>query len=560
MLTPQRRAQMDAVLGKTGTSTRSVLTPERRAQMDKVLGRNQIPTDTGEFVKGTIKNIPKSGVQAVKDVGSFVANLANPNPEKNSAVNMARLAQGAGQMLDPTKGNKIANFSNKATSYMMPWLSPMLNPKNKNYESYPKNVGSFYKDRYGSADAIKKTAYNDPVGVGLDIATVATGVGGLAKGGAMAGSKAGMSAGVASNMTKAGNTLTRAGMAFDPLVMGAKVASKPFSMMKRPLASLSDTLGSKAQKFNKTDIEAIRTATGTDPLTFARREGLPISATKKGVEATKKATQVLQDQYNAMVRTGKKVSRRDYAEAIKAQADKLLAKADTPEIRSLAKQLYQEAQYQLRQKSKYMTDDFLTDTKSAAFTGASKNQLSSPLISGREEQLGRAGVEVLDKYAPGSKDLGKKLRGYRTYLEKLDSQANTGKGTQLFNLFKPAGAGLAVGAGVGSFIPGIGNVAGAVMGGVLTTVINSPRFLAKASNVLYNTSKTGGLSTAQKAVLLKMYNAGRVGRVFNPSDQEKPIVQTILQMPQFREEVPSSVSPKQTGLFGGSGGLFTDRP
>lgn len=219
MLTPQRRAEMDAVLGKTAPST-SVLTPQRRAEMDSVLGKNQ------KSVGGFVNNIAKSGVQAVKDIGGSIINVVNPDKEKNTVVNMWKLAQGAGQMLDPTKGNKIANFSNKATFYMMPWLAPMLNLKNENFEQYPKNVGTFYKDRYGSVDAIKNTVYNDPVGVGLDIATVATGVGGLAKGGAVAASKAGLGAGVASNMAKAGNTLTKAGMALDPIAMGAKGFSK----------------------------------------------------------------------------------------------------------------------------------------------------------------------------------------------------------------------------------------------------------------------------------------------------------------------------------------------
>lgn len=485
-------------------------------------------------------NVLKSGGKLIGDTVGAIANIFNPNMEKNTIANVAKLSTGVAQLADPTQGNKIVS--------KIPGLS-QVQGKFGDQEQTARNVGQFYKQRYGGVENIKNTLYNDPVGAVADVATVATGVGGALRGTGAVASKIG-SVSNASKLTQAGKLASNIGTKIDPLVIAGKglgkaggfLRTKTNPVLNPVLRNISDTLGAKAQKFNKTDIKAIKEATGTDPLTFARREGLPISATKKSVEATKKATQILQDQYNSMVRTGGKVSRKDYAKAIKNQADELLARADTPEVRSLAKQLYKEAQYQLKQKSKFMTDEFLTNTKTAAFTGASKNQLSNPLVSGREEQLGRAGVEALESYAPGSKDLGKSLRGYKTYLDKLDSQANTGKGTQLFNMFKPAGAGLLAGAGAGSFLPGIGNITGAVGGAVVATLINSPRFLAKASDILYNASKAGGksmgLTTAQKGVLLKMYNAGRAGRVFNPSDQESPIVGTILSMPEFQEEIP----------------------
>ena len=506
-----------------------------RAEYDQKYGKKS--------VGGFVGNVVKSGGKLIGDTVGAIANIFNPNMEKNTIANVAKLSTGVAQLADPTQGNKIVS--------KIPGLA-QVQGKFGDQEQTARNVGQFYKQRYGGVQNIKDTLYNDPVGMLADVGTVVTGVGGALRGAGGVASKLG-SVSKASKLTQAGELASNIGTKIDPLVIAGKGLGKAGGFLRTKtnpaLRNISDTLGAKAQKFNKTDIKAIKEATGTDPLTFARREGLPIAATKKSVGITEKATKVLQDQYNAMVRTGNKVSRKDYAQAIKNQADELLARADTPEVRSLAKQLYEEAQYQLKQKSKYMTDEFLTNTKTAAFTGASKNQLSNPLISGREEQLGRAGVEALESYAPGSKDLGKKLRGYKTYSEKLDSQANTGKGTQLFNMFKPAGAGLLAGAGAGSFLPGIGNITGAVGGAVLATLVNSPRFLAKASDILYNASKTGGksigLTATQKGVLLKMYNAGRAGRVFNPSDQESPIVGTILSMPEFQEEIPySEYTPK----------------
>lgn len=472
-------------------------------------------------------------------VGSVIKSITSP------FINTAKNIGGAGYELyragKSALGDKNAYFNQNTREVVK---NPFLNEEELTKVSKPLSLDKGSSLRQQVSDSANIAAWAVPVGKGATVTSKfiapSAGIGALTS----------LNPNV--NMDMLPEEIAKGaagGVASAGLLFGAGKVAKPLlNRFGRSLASISDTLGAKAQKFNKTDIKAIKEATGTNPLTFARREGLPISATQKSVDITKKATQVLQDQYNAMVRTGKKISRKDYAQAIKAQADALLAKADTPEIRALAEQLKKEAQYQLKQKSKFMTDEFLTNTKTAAFTGASKNQLSNPLVSGREEQLGRAGVEALESYAPGSKDLGKSLRGYKTYLEKLDSQANTGKGTQLFNMFKPAGAGLLAGAGAGSFFPGIGNVAGAIGGGVIATLINSPQFLAKASDVLYKVSKSEGkqiLTTAQKGVLLKMYNAGRAGRMINLTDQEKPIAETILSMPEFQVETPSqNYTPK----------------
>lgn len=466
-------------------------------------------------------------------VSSVVKSITSP------FINTAKNIGGAGYELyragKSALGDKNAYYNQDTRTVVK---NPFLNEEELTKVSKPLSLDKGSALRQQASDSANIAAWAVPVGKGASVTSK------FIAPGASIGALTSLDPNV--NMNELPEQIAKGaagGVASAGLLFGAGKVAKPlFNRFGKSLASLSDTLGAKAQKFNKTDIKAIKEATGTDPLTFARREGLPISATKKSVGLVEKATQVLQDQYNALVRTGKKISRKDYAKAINDQADALLAKADTPEVRSLAKQLKTEAKYQLSQKNKPMTDNFLTDTKTAAFTGASKNQLSNPLISGREEQLGRAGVEALESYAPGSKDLGKSLRGYKTYLEKLDSQANTGKGTQLFNMFKPAGAGLLAGAGAGSFLPGIGNITGAVGGAVVATLINSPRFLAKASDILYNASKAGGksigLTTAQKGVLLKMINAGRAGRVFTPTDQEKPTVQTILSMPEFQENPP----------------------
>lgn len=224
------------------------------------------PTDTASYVAGTAKNIIPSAIKTAKEIGSFVVNTVNPNMEKNSIMNMSKLAQGAGQLLDPTKGNKLVQASNKATSHILPFMRPLLNPKNENLEQMPKSVGKYYADAYGSPERIRQTVYSNPVGVAADIASVATGVGGLGKAGASAAAKAGQM-GVASQLAKAGNTLYKAGMAADPILAAGKGiglgSSKLFSRVKPAVVAADNT----------SDINRLKT--------IASREGveLPLSAT-----------------------------------------------------------------------------------------------------------------------------------------------------------------------------------------------------------------------------------------------------------------------------------------
>jgi hypothetical protein len=519
--------------------------------MDKVLGRNQIPTDSGEFVKGTIKNIPKSGVQAVKDVGSFVANLANPNPEKNTAVNMAKLAQGAGQMLDPTKGNKIANFSNKATSYMMPWLSPMLNPKNENFEQYPKNVGTWAKDRYGSADAIKKTAYNDPVGVGLDIASVATGVGGLAKGGAMAAGKAGMSAGVASNMAKAGNTLTRAGNMVDPFMMAGKGLSKAGGGIVGKL----DDFGRNYATAGLGNPGAVREATSilknikidrVNPRT-GRVEKVPmrlgdfitegdlyarsVDDLVKYADELSKKFDVIADNPQLQVKTSTIISPID--EMIKKTKQGI---QDFPGEASFKKQL-QELQRQRKNivaKSKdgivpgdvvlrmrQSLDSIVSDN---ATRGVNLKQgevmAKSKAISGLRSGLREANPELTT--------LGKKIQsiGFESkpgaVMKAFMGNESRGLVRNPITLSKSVGLGFS--GGVGAMLGGVpGLIAGTLFYPTVNQLVSSPRGIRTISRGSQKAARGLGSAGRKSSPLFsKTYRLGRTGRLFNRPIETKP--------------------------------------
>ena len=86
----------------------------------------------------------------------------------------------------------------------------------------------FYKERYGSLDALKRTLYEDPVGVAADLSTFLTGAGAAI--GAVS------KVGKVGTIAKVASTATRVGQALDPLQGIAKVVGVSATKMGPKLA------------------------------------------------------------------------------------------------------------------------------------------------------------------------------------------------------------------------------------------------------------------------------------------------------------------------------------
>lgn len=183
----------------------------------KPLGQSPSPQTTqGGFVpktfipekktiSGFLGNVGNSAINTVGGIGSAVINTVNPNMEKNTIANLGRVGVGAAQLLDPTQ---VLGTGQEQTA---------------------RNVGRFYKDRYGGIENIKNTLYNDPVGAALDVSAVVGGVGGLAKGVAGLSTRGASSVSLASNaakMGKFGSGLTRAAEVVDPFMLAGKGITK----------------------------------------------------------------------------------------------------------------------------------------------------------------------------------------------------------------------------------------------------------------------------------------------------------------------------------------------
>lgn len=109
-------------------------------------------------------------------------------------------------------------------------------------------TGQFFKDRYGSAEGIKKTLATDPVGVASDAATVLTGGAGLLKLGgkgaaALANATGRTTPGIATAMTRAGNAIGTAGDAINPVNLAVKGVRKAAPYVGDAAAGLIGGLG-----------------------------------------------------------------------------------------------------------------------------------------------------------------------------------------------------------------------------------------------------------------------------------------------------------------------------
>jgi len=206
---------------------------------------------------GFAGNVVKSGGRAVGGVVSSAVNVLNPNADKNTLVGMGRLASGAAQLLDPTEGNKIAKE--------IPGIGLF-----GNNEQTARNVGSFYNQRYGGLDKIGNTLYNDPIGVAMDVSTVAGGAGALATKAAGLATKGATAVSLSSNAAKlgrAGQTLGKVSRFTDPLQVvgmglgkaGSKVSS--FARGTARVAENADDIARLESIFAKNNVELPASAT-----------------------------------------------------------------------------------------------------------------------------------------------------------------------------------------------------------------------------------------------------------------------------------------------------------
>lgn len=458
------------------------------------------PMPEQKSIEGFAGNIGKSAVQNAKAIGSGVLNILNPDLNNNTIVNLGKTAVGTGELLIPGE---------------------------QGLEKYPRAIGQVYDKRYGfsniakgdfkgAANKIGETAYNDPVGVALDASTVLEGSGALLKGtGAISKS---------SKLARAGEIVSNAGRAIDPVAQTTKLIGKATGAVSDKIASStegmrdssSSFLAKKSIKANASQLEKFKDLTGQDLGQFMTDNGVYT------LDDAEKAIKPLQSTYDKMVRTGQKVSGASFADNLRQKGLDILQTDISPSARQVAEKLWSEADQV--EKIGDVTDTILTNSKTSSFGKVSAKAMTDPITDNFNKIYGEVGIQTLDTVAPGSSKIGKQLQAYRQFQEVAKRQGELGKGAQVINLLKP-GVGGAV---IGNIIPGIGPVAGAVAGEVMT----NPIAQRTAAKVLQNGLPGGGVVNTVGNTAM---NVGRASRALPVNGVEN---QPLNQSPQTPNQLP----------------------
>lgn len=530
MLTPQRRAQMDAALGKTST-----LTPQKRAQMDAVLGRKKT---IGGFVGKFAGNVVKSGAKLVGDVFGAAVNAFNPDLEKNTVANIAKLSTGIVQKLDPTEGNKIAA--------RVPGIG-LVQKYAGDQEQVANNAIDFYKQRY-SPQNIGNTIYNDPIGVAADVATIASGVGGALRGGGAVASKLG-SVSNAGKLTRAGQTMSKIGQTIDPIMIAGRGVGK-----------VTGAIGSKTKPFLLNRSNKMVTAGLGNPATQAKLEKITGRTVPQFIDEYNlydRSPQTLDDvtksigeafdtratATNKSLRTGEIIKAFDDEIAKLSQGTGgVIADATAQKIAELQRrrQMFLDSIVQAQSSPIELPMSQVTDFRRRVIDpDVPKSEYGlNPKDAGKAGGVKSArDIFKLEsqKIDPELKKLGKDYQMAKGLQPIFDASAARASNRQLLNFTKLGSAGL------GGFF---GGIPGAITGYASERIVNSPQFIkfgSKALKKLAGTnpqsrsasklSKTQKLTQPQLVRLQSLlnptatnaiYQVGRAGRMTNQGMPEIP--------------------------------------
>ena len=252
---------------------------EMEKSRDSAIG--QLKNSPLGFVGETISNIPGSALQFGKAIGSAVA---HPLQTGKSLLQL-----GAGGTANTIE--KIADLAGVKNAEDIFDLSS---------EETASAVGDFYVQRYGSLEGAAKTLRDDPVGFLSDIAAVATGVGGVLKGGAtLAGGLTGAATKTSTALSPlgrgiratqaVGGAMMRKGIAMEPIVIAGKgvyVAGKSIGSALAITPKVT-TLIHKGLKLHPNMISNFTNFTGGEtPAQFMVRKGI-LNSGDMAVDSTK---------------------------------------------------------------------------------------------------------------------------------------------------------------------------------------------------------------------------------------------------------------------------------
>lgn len=251
-LTPEQIKKMDAITGlNTPTPSGASERIQELRSSGGDFGTGFTPTfqyKTGQPVKNQLRmvgNIPRSGFELIKDIGTAVVKPRQTIRGVKSLVSGAAEAATEGFLEKTDIGQNILSKIND--DRIERGIEPLNQDEDGRFQvitaedrEIARTVAQFFKERYGGIDNATETLTEDPVGAVADIAAVITGGGSIL-------AKTGQSSKVGS-LTRAGETLTKTGSTIEPI----NVVTKTSGLLKNKLSNLIGEGRSALSKSTKT--------------------------------------------------------------------------------------------------------------------------------------------------------------------------------------------------------------------------------------------------------------------------------------------------------------------
>lgn len=415
-------------------------------------------------IGGFLSNVASSAGNAI---GGIVDTVAHPI---RTAQNLGNLALGAGQLLIPGEQGK---------------------------EQVARNVGNFYKQRYGGLSNIGNTLYNDPVGAALDVSALLGGAGAVAKGVGTLGKIEGL--------TRLGTGLAETGAAIDPLTAPFRIAGGAIRKVSPALESASENVITKGIG-NPQAQAKIAQRTGESAGSFMKRYNI----LDRSPETAKAAKQAILNQYDELaVKSGNQANIQQLLNDINNEMTRIetspakFSQSNQNKLAELANRRSQiiqtlgTGQADVGTLTEFRRQAIEPDIPQSMFNLDARGSGTAKGTKFTRDMIRKA-INATD---PRLERLGLDY-GVAKDIEKILTQAQTrGANRQLINFSKLGGAGIG---GIAAGAPG------AVGGYVTEQILNNPLFIKTLSDLLGKGAEVTKTGTKAPNLFSKGYTGSKI--------------------------------------------------
>lgn len=486
---------------------------QKYPQYQKGLIKEDSPTPQSPEEKslgGFAKNVGTSGMNLLGGLFDAGKNVFNPNIEENTVANIARIPIGVGEKIGQTITGR-ENYSSGNTQRV-------------------DALTNFYKERYGGVDKVKETAYQDPVGVLTDLATLLSAGGtGVAKVGQVA---------KASKVANVGTKVAAVGKTLDPinqlLKIPAGITTKPVAGVTKAIEKTGDVLQTEAKKvplagvrITPPQLKKFKDENGVAVEDFIKKEKLTGNPVERGIEKAEE----LQDLYdNAVMKSGKKVTREEIIGGFDKQIADLTSgdNAFIPEAQAMAQKLQQKRDTfitAMGENSELGVEQVVRIRRQTDKLIPKNGFMADPIDAGVSTQTRRILNDIVYNKVDDTKidglsprETGKRLKQYHDFNE-YASKTNLPTGRSLLTDKATMSQG---GSALLALLTGNPSLAATLFGGSIATkfgdkLISNPTVLNAGSKATEGAGKV--ISTTGKAV----------NRAIKPTDDGLQALQRMLQ-------------------------------